>query len=240
MLVDIASEAFMPLAYGGGIGSVDDIRKILHLGFEKVVLNTAAARDTSLISKAAAAVGAVLGGGVGRRAPHQVGATPGGDALWAEKIDVSVEEYVRRVVDAGAGEVLLQSIDRDGMQSGYDIELIEQIAHLTPVPVVALGGVVGVDDLGRAIAAGASAAAAGSMFVFTGKHDAVLISYPARGQGDGRPRAGAALTSAVDAEPAPRHPLDHPWTRFIMRYGRCWLRNPCSGGSARRGVRRTR
>jgi cyclase len=96
----------------------------------------------------------------------------------SEKVDGSVEDYVRRVVDAGAGEILLQSIDRDGTKTGYDIELVEQIARLTTVPVVPLGGAAGVDDLGRAVAAGASAAAAGSMFVFTGKHDAVLISYP--------------------------------------------------------------
>jgi cyclase len=91
---------------------------------------------------------------------------------------LAVEEHVRHLVDAGAGEILLTSVDRDGTMAGYDLDLIRSIAKLVPTPVVAAGGAGSMADLGAAIGAGASAAAAGSMFVFHGKHRAVLITYP--------------------------------------------------------------
>ncbi len=81
-------------------------------------------------------------------------------------------------VENGAGEIVVQSIDRDGTMNGYDLDLLESIASAVSVPVVALGGAGKVSHLSEALSAGASAVAAGSMFVFQGKHNAVLISYP--------------------------------------------------------------
>jgi cyclase len=91
---------------------------------------------------------------------------------------LTVENHVRDLVDAGAGEILLTSVDRDGTMAGYDLDLIRLVASRVPTPVVAAGGAGSLPDLGAAVAAGASAAAAGSIFVFHGKHRAVLVTYP--------------------------------------------------------------
>lgn len=179
LIAAVASECFMPLAYGGGIRSLETIRDILKIGVEKVVLNTAAVGDLGLIEQASREFGAqavvvsidakrsLLGGykikveGGRRTAPG----TP--------------EAFARAAVATGAGEVLLQSIDRDGTLSGYDIPLIRRIAQSVDVPVIAAGGAGSVDDFRIAVEQGhASAVAAGSMFVFHGKHRAVLINYP--------------------------------------------------------------
>src|SRR4029453_8818819 len=87
-------------------------------------------------------------------------------------------DYARRMQDSGAGEILLNSINRDGTMMGYDVELIRRVSGAVTIPIVVAGGARGVPDFAEAIRAGASAAAAGSVFVFTGKHRAVLISYP--------------------------------------------------------------
>ena len=85
---------------------------------------------------------------------------------------------MRTAVDRGAGEILLNAVDRDGMQQGYDLELVREAARVSSVPVVAVGGASSLGDLRRAVDAGASAVGAGSLFVFHGPHRAVLISYP--------------------------------------------------------------
>lgn len=182
VLADIASEAFMPLAYGGGIRDVEDVRSILRLGFEKVVINTAAAGDPGVIERAASAVGSSsIVASIDVRRPRlgrpQVVTRGGGD-----RVDVPPSDYARMVVERGAGEILLQSVDRDGTRSGYDTALIREVCPLVPVPVVACGGAGSLDDFKAALDAGASAVAAGSIFVFTGKHQAVLISYPGEEQ----------------------------------------------------------
>lgn len=165
LLRDISGEAFMPLAYGGGLRSVDDVRAVLAAGFEKVVL-----RPGPLIRPAAELAGSqsivvsvdVKGGQV-----RDLGTDPAACA--------------REVQDQGAGEILIQSVDRDGTMSGYDLDLIRRVSQAVRVPVVALGGASSVKDLDDAIrVGGASAAAAGSLFVFHGKHRAVLINYPDR------------------------------------------------------------
>jgi len=86
--------------------------------------------------------------------------------------------YAKRMEELGAGELIIQSIDRDGVGKGYDLELIEQVAPDLKIPIVALGGAGNITDLAKAKQAGASAVAAGSLFVFKGPHKAVLISYP--------------------------------------------------------------
>ena len=88
-------------------------------------------------------------------------------------------DYARRMQDSGAGEILLTSIDRDGTMTGYDLELIQRVSAAVSLPVVACGGASQIGDFVAAVDAGASAAAAGSLFVFTGKHRAVLINFPA-------------------------------------------------------------
>ena len=92
--------------------------------------------------------------------------------------DVDLATHARRLVDAGAGEILLYAVDRDGMQTGYDLEAVRTLAASLPVPVVSCGGARGLDDLRLGLEAGASAVAAGHIFVYVGRLDAVLISYP--------------------------------------------------------------
>ena len=93
---------------------------------------------------------------------------------------VKLIDHVKKMQDLGAGEIVINSIDRDGMMKGFDTDLITQVANAIDVPLVALGGAGSHDDLVKAINAGGSAVAAGSIFVFHGKHKAVLITYPSR------------------------------------------------------------
>lgn len=178
LIEEIASEAFMPVGYGGGVASADEARRITSIGIEKVVLNTAAFIRPETISEVADALGSSstvvsidakrkLTGGwdtFTRRASKKTGLTPTEAAIVAQQ--------------HGAGEVIVSSIDRESSRSGYDLKLIHSVAEAVNIPVVALGGAGGVSDLRPALDAGASAVAAGTMFVMTGKHRAVLITYP--------------------------------------------------------------
>lgn len=186
LLKNIAGECFMPLSYGGGVRSVELARQILAIGFEKLVVNTIAWTNPAFVTELADRFGSstVVGSIDVRRnwlGKEQVLIRGG-----TEKIKPGPEEWARRLEQLGVGEILINSIDRDGEMSGYDLELVKRIALAVNVPVVAAGGAGSIDDMRRAIReAGASAAAAGAMFVFQGKHRAVLISYP-----DSKDRAG--------------------------------------------------
>ncbi len=178
---EIVSEAFMPVAYGGGIRSVGDARAMLQLGVEKVVFNTAAVEDAELVRDAAREFGSqsvvvcldVKRGFAGRYELH----TRGG----RRNTRLDPVDFARRMEEMGAGEILVNSIDRDGTKAGYDLESIRKVSHAVTIPVIACGGAGTYDDLRGAIFdGGASAAAAGSLFVFHGRHNAVLISYPSQ------------------------------------------------------------
>ena len=178
LLEDIASEAFMPFGYGGGVTTVEQVRRLFGLGVEKVILNTAAARTPELIEASAALAGSssvvvsidVHKGWLGKYGVRVAAGT--------EDIKKDPVTFAREAERRGAGEILLNSIDRDGTQEGYDLELIASVSHAVSIPVVAAGGAGTLAHLREAAAAGASAVAAGSLFVFHGKHRAVLIRYP--------------------------------------------------------------
>ncbi len=182
LIEEIASEAFMPVGYGGGVTSAADARRITGIGIEKVVLGTAAFTNPDAITEIADALGSsstVVSVDARRRL------TGGWDTAverGRRKTGMSPTEAARRAQDLGAGEVLLSSIDRESSFSGFDLPLIEAVTQAVTVPVVALGGASGYDDFRPALRAGASAVAAGSMFVLNGKHRAVLISYPTPSQ----------------------------------------------------------
>jgi imidazole glycerol-phosphate synthase subunit HisF len=182
LLEEIASESFMPLGYGGGIKSVEQIRRILSIGYEKVVLNTNAYTSPTLVSEAAAAFGrqAVVVS-VDVRRPR-IGSPEVRIAGASQKVSSDPAAYCAEMEARGAGELFVTSIDRDGGQKGFDLDLITQVSKATRVPVVASGGAGQLSDFRAAIDAGASACAAGSMFVFNGRHRAVLITYPTDGQ----------------------------------------------------------
>ncbi|MCO5109155.1 MAG: AglZ/HisF2 family acetamidino modification protein [Burkholderiaceae bacterium] len=178
LISEMAGEAFMPMAYGGGVRTLDQIRRLIRSGVEKVVVNTAATESTDLLAEAAAVFGsqAVVGAIDVRRT------LLGGYKVVARSatvdVKVSLEDHVRHLAGAGAGEILLTSVDRDGMMNGYDLDLVKRVAQCVSVPLVACGGAGTIEHLSEAIREGASAVCAGSMFVFHGKHRAVLINYP--------------------------------------------------------------
>lgn len=181
LLGKITSECFMPLGYGGGIRSMEDVRTLLGLGVEKVILNTGAVEDPAFVSEVAGYAGsqAVVVSMDARRGflgKYELHTHSGTVKTGLEPVQHAVEMERR-----GAGELFVNSIDRDGTMQGYDLELIGRVAGAVQVPVVACGGAGDLHDLARAIQeGGASAAAAGSMFVFQGPLRGVLISYPSQ------------------------------------------------------------
>jgi cyclase len=178
LLADIASEAFMPFGYGGGIATLEHVKRLLALGIEKVILNTVAAHNPAFVETAMRVAGSssvVVSIDVRRTFFGKYSVlTKGGQ----ESTGIDPVSYARQMETLGAGELLLQSIDRDGTQAGYDLELIRAVSDAVNIPVIAAGGAGSLQDFRNAVQAGASAAAAGSYFVFHGKHRAVLISYP--------------------------------------------------------------
>jgi imidazole glycerol-phosphate synthase subunit HisF len=179
LLGQIAEECFMPLAYGGGIRTLDEIKEILKIGIEKVIINSHALECPSFVSEAVQRYGSsticisldVKKNFWGKYEVH----THGGKHN-TKRDPVQVAEEMDKL---GAGELMINSIDRDGTFQGYDLDLIKSITHKVQMPVIACGGASTLDDFSKVIqGAEASAVAAGSMFVFHGKHRAVLINYP--------------------------------------------------------------
>ena len=177
MIEQFTGECYMPVCYGGGITSVDQAARILELGVEKVSIQSAALSDYSLITGIASRFGSqavVVSVDVKR-------SRLGGNRLYTAAHErsekMSWADWMTGAVEAGAGEVLLTSVDREGTLEGMNIELITEAAGLVPVPLIAHGGVNSSTDIGNALAAGASAVAAGAYFVFHGPHRAVLITY---------------------------------------------------------------
>lgn len=183
VLRDIASECFMPLSFGGGINSVEMIREILNVGVEKVAINTAAVQRPSLITEAARFFGnstiVVSIDAKKNMLGKYIVYINGG----REKTNLNPVDWAKESERHGAGEILLNSIDQDGMMQGYDWKLIKSVTDAVAIPVIVAGGAGGIDDFVRAInECHVSAVAAGSYFVFQGKHRAVLITYPSRSE----------------------------------------------------------
>jgi imidazole glycerol-phosphate synthase subunit HisF len=181
VIEEVASECFMPLAYGGGIRSVEEARRILKLGVEKVVFNSTAWRQPEVLRDAAREFGAqavVASIDVRRKlfGRYEVCIDNG-----TKPTGMDVVEFARRMEDHGAGEILLTAIERDGMMQGYDLDLISKVSAAVGIPVIASGGAGSMAHMKAAVEkGGASAVAAGALFVFHGPHRAVLITYPKR------------------------------------------------------------
>jgi cyclase len=180
---DVGGEASMPFSVGGGIRTLEDIRAILSAGAEKVVIGSQAARHPEFVRQAADEFGSstiVVCIDV-KRSYFK------GQRVWSvnatRPTDHSPVEFAELMTKSGAGEIILQSIDRDGTMKGYDIELIGSVASKVEVPVVALGGAGKKQDLISAYTTGnANALAAGSLFVYKDRKRGVLINYPAKGE----------------------------------------------------------
>lgn len=177
----LVDECFMPIGYGGGVRGVEQMHRIFGLGVEKVVLNTAAVEDPGLVERAASIFGSqsvVVSLDVRRQWFGRLEVCTRSGSKGTGKGPVELARIMR---DAGAGELLLNSVDRDGTMQGLDLDLIRTVAEAVDIPLVACGGASSVEDISRAISEGkASAGAAGSLFIFKGPHRAVLPSYPAR------------------------------------------------------------
>ena len=178
LVQDVASECFMPLAYGGGIRGLDDAKRLFSLGVEKVILRSTAATNLPAVTAVATYAGSssvtvsidVLKDRSGRSTVFCPGSDLHSSPDWVG--------HLRRAIDAGAGEILLNSVDRDGSMTGMDTGLISEAASATTVPLVAVGGVGSLAHIKEAIQAGADAVGCGSFFVFHGPRRAVLITYP--------------------------------------------------------------
>lgn len=174
---EIVSEAFMPIGYGGGINSLDHIEKLFKIGIEKVILNSAAFSNENILTEAIKIFGSqsivvsidykkdLFG--------NNVIYTQGGKLK--QKIDIV--NACKHFQELGVGEIMINSIDREGVMNGYDISTINKISHELLIPVIASGGAGNIFHLAEGVKAGASAVAAGSMFIFQGIHKAVLLSY---------------------------------------------------------------
>lgn len=179
----VGSEATMPLAVGGGIRSIQQIRDLLSAGAEKVVLCTKAVQDPLFVRDASLTFGAptiVVCLDVRERHLRR-------QRVWSTSATVPSKytpaEFAKLMQDHGAGELIVQAVDRDGMMSGYDVDTLRRISDAVTIPVIALGGAGNLADLRNAYSAGrASALAAGSLFVHHGRHRGVLISYPTRSE----------------------------------------------------------
>ena len=177
LIEEIASEAFMPVGYGGGISSLDTAKRVFQLGVEKVVINTALSHNTDLISSIANVYGAQA---VVASIDYKNSLFGGTKAYFTNgnrKSDYTPAELARIFENRGVGEIILHSIDREGSYSGYDLDLLKQIVEAVQIPVVVLGGASSILDFNAAKKVGASGMAAGSMFVFQRPYDAVLIKY---------------------------------------------------------------
>ena len=175
-----AKEIFIPLTVGGGLRTLDDIKAVLRAGADKVTINTAAINNPDLISQAAKRFGSstIIVNIDASRQPdgRYLACTNNG----REYTGVDVFDWALQAAELGAGEILLTSVDREGTGLGYDIELTTKVTESVSIPVIACGGARNVNDFAEAVKKGASAVAAGSMFVFHGKLRGVLINFPSQ------------------------------------------------------------
>jgi cyclase len=180
MIANLATECRMPLCYGGGVSSCEQVERIIGLGVEKVALSFAALAHPSLIAEAAGRVGSqsivvvldIRKSGLLRRAEI---VTHNG----TRKTGIDPATIIREATRLGAGEIVVNNVDRDGLMEGYDLELIERLRRETSLPMTVLGGAGSLDHIAELWQAqGTIGAAAGSLFVFKGKYRAVLINYP--------------------------------------------------------------
>jgi len=182
IISEITSECFMPFSYGGGIRSLDDVKKLFDLGVEKIAINTIAFNQPEFISKTAAIYGSqsvivamdIKKSFLGNKYIFIM------DGSKNTKVDPIL--YAKSIEELGAGEILLNSIDNDGLMTGFDLDIISQISHSVNIPVIALGGAGQLEDINKAKIAGASAIALGSMAVYQNQNKGILINFPSQGE----------------------------------------------------------
>lgn len=178
LIKQFASECFMPLSYGGGIQNSTQAMKLFELGIEKISIQTAALQSFSLIEDIAKKAGnqsIIMSIDIKK---NWLGKYELYSSAKNKIIKKDWRQFIIDSVSAGAGEILINSVDKDGTMQGMDLNLIEIATNLVNVPIVSAGGVGSMKDIKDSIAAGSSAVAVGSFFVYYGPHKAVLITYP--------------------------------------------------------------
>ena len=178
LIEQFAGECFMPLCYGGGISTVEQAKRLFSLGVEKVCLQTSALIDLQLVRDIADRYGSqsvVVSVDIKKNlfGSYRLYSSSNGKLL-----ELPWREFLNKAVTAGAGEIMLTAVDREGTLAGMDLALIRAATQSCPIPVIAAGGAATLPDFRAAVDAGASAIAAGAMFIFHGPHRAVLITYP--------------------------------------------------------------
>lgn len=185
MIENLAAECRMPLCYGGGVKTVEQAKRIISMGVEKVAISSAAVDEPELVARIAEVVG-----GQSVVVVMDVKMTSNGKyEIWTlngnKRTGMSPVEFAQKMQSLGAGEVVINSIDNDGVMKGYDLTLARTIRESITLPITVLGGAGSLKDIGELISTfGIVGAAAGSLFVFKGIYRAVLINYPSRSEKD--------------------------------------------------------
>ena len=175
LLEEIASEAFMPLAYAGGLTKIKDVERVLRLGFEKVIINSAAFNNLDLITGSVKRFGSqsIVG------CIDVYKSVFGRYKIYEQKKELF--SHIEDLIRAGVGELLIQNVTREGTYKGYDIELMKSISERVNIPVVASGGANSLDNIREIFTnTKCTGAAVGSLFVYYGENRSVLINYPDR------------------------------------------------------------
>lgn len=178
LIEEFASECFMPLTYGGGVKTPEQAARLFSLGVEKVCLHSAALENVNLISEFSGRFGAqsvTVSVDVRR---NLFGSLRLYNSVDKKNCQENWLEFLQRVQQAGAGEILLNAVHKDGTLAGPDLEMIKAASVKLAIPLVAMGGVASMADIKSVVESGADAVAAGAFFVYHGRHRAVLISYP--------------------------------------------------------------
>jgi imidazole glycerol-phosphate synthase subunit HisF len=169
----VGEEAYMPFAVGGGIKSAEEIRNLLRNGAEKVVINSSALKNPLFVKEASDLFGKqsiIVSVDVLKKLEKY--------EIYGDFENRDFKKHIRKMEEMGAGEILINSVDNDGLMEGFDLELIEQVSKIVSIPVIACGGAGKLEHLSDAIKCGASAVAAGSIFVYSGSNKGILINYP--------------------------------------------------------------
>lgn len=184
LIKEMVSEGFMPISYGGGITSLDQVKKLFSLGIEKVIINSSAHDDLSIISEASKIYGdqsIITSLDIkrkqtlfGKEKNYSVFSNSGKEFKSNDLIGT-----IEKMISNGSGEILINNIDNDGTMSGMDNDIIKQIVSKVEVPIIACGGIGSLEHIKESLReTRVSAIAVGSLFVYHGKHKAVLINYP--------------------------------------------------------------
>lgn len=180
IIEQIASECFMPLGYGGGITNIEIIKNLFSVGVEKVILNSSIFDNPGIIKDAANIFGSQSIVASVDVKKNIFGKYEVYSFINREIFEKNIIAYVDKIISYGAGEIFLNSVNKDGMMDGYDYKLLSKVCSIASIPVIACGGAGKIEHFSEAVRSGASAVAAGSIFIYHGPLKAVLINYPSQ------------------------------------------------------------